>query len=396
LKTATLLVLALFLMAVGCGPTLGPQDNAELQGLTDVHQCKATADAGRPMLVEWPATEKTALQSAATRGLVVVRYDGCRLKLLDRCEAGGGYAFTETSRSRDGFVVRDRGELYARLPLGAVKLEAELGEETSLELSYVAVGTRDADLDALSRGQLSGACEGSTHFVRGMVVGAYELARATASDVAAGAGVASAGLGGRHEASRQVIRGDGNLEACLDDTTPADDTRCQAVVQLVLEPIDDTRPVSSPESARRARAAEPPVESKMPHAFSDWEYYPCQAGRTWTDGGCDGTASRSVWDEAMRACPAGWLPASRAALVDLLEMCDHSVYNLGIGTCSPCAKSGPCVAVFGTGSIASGAYWTSTAHDDGKAAFYVSFKDGKVRRATKNNHFEVLCVRQKQ
>lgn len=383
------------LLATGCGPTLGSEDASGLKGMTDVHQCKAAADAGRPMLVEWPATEKAALQSAAKRGLVVVRYDGCRLKLLDRCNAGGGYAFTETSRSRDGFAVRDRGELYARLPLGAVKLEGELSEETSLELSYVAVGTRDADADSVSEAQLSGACDGSTHFVLGMVVGAYELARSTANEIGAGAGVGGAGVGGNRQASRQVIRGDGNLEACLDDTTPADDTRCQAVVQLVLEPIGDA-PADEPSRVPAPETAAAPVKSKAPHAFSDVEYYPCPAGRTWTGGGCDGAAVREVWNDAMQACPEGWMPASRAALVDLLEMCDHSVYNLGIGACSPCASSGPCVAVFGTGSITGGAYWTSTAHEDGEAAYYVSFKDGKVRRATKNNHFEVLCVRPKQ
>jgi hypothetical protein len=382
-------------MTSGCGPAIGPEETAGLEGLTDVHQCRAAADAGRPMLVEWPATEKAALQSAATRGLVVVRYDGCRLRLLDRCDAGGGYAFTETSRSRDGFAIRDRSELYARLPLGAIKLEAELGEEASLELAYVAVGTRDADEVSISRTQLSGGCDGSTHFVRSMVVGAYELARATASEVGAGADVGPAGIGGSREASRQVIRGDGNLEACLDDATPADDTRCQAVVQLVLVPIDDA-PAELTGESRRRKSETAPVDSKTPHAFSDVEFYPCQAGRTWTGGGCDGMPVRLAWDEAMQACPAGWFPASRAVLVELLELCDHSVFNVGIGACSPCAKSGPCVTVFGTGSITDGAYWTSTAHDDGKAAYYVSFKDGKVRRATKNNHFEVLCVRPKR
>ena len=394
MKTATLLVFAMSLMAVGCGPALGPEDTSGLEGLTDVHQCKAAADAGRPMLVEWPATEKAALQSAATRGLVVVRYDGCRLKLLDRCDAGGGYAFTETSRSRDGFVVRDRSELYARLPLGAVKLEAELGEETSLELSYVAVGTRDSDLTSISRGQLSGACEGSTHFVRGMVVGAYELARATTGEVGAGAGVGPAGLGGRQESSRQVIRGDGNLEACLDDATPADDTRCQAVVQLVLEPIDDATPIASPGPARRAHAAEPPA-TKSPRAHGDVEFYPCQAGRTWTGEGCDSMPVRVVWKKAMQACPEGWQPASRDDLVALLEGCGPAVANVGKGDCQPCERGAACTAPFGEASIAHGAYWTSTEHDEG-TAYYVSFKTGSVRHTFKNNHFEVLCVRPKQ
>lgn len=390
--TAPMLV-ALALAAAGCGATPEAGDAPGLEALTEVHQCKAAADAGRPMLVEWAATEKAALQSAASRGVVVVRYDGCRLKLLDRCNAGGGYAFTETSRSRDGFTVRDRGELYARLPLGAIKLEAELSQETSLELAYVAVGTRDADLDAIAADRLSGSCDGATHFVSGMVVGAYELARARASEVGAGAGVATAGLGGKQESSRQVIRGDGNLEACLDDATPADDTRCQAVVQLVLEPIGGAPGTAEPEAAEPG--AEPPQDegaSAPAIAGGEVEFYQCQAGRVWTGEGCDGVPSRLVWKKAMQACPAGWSPATRDDLVALLDGCGPAVANIGKGDCLPCEQSAACNALFGAGSIDRGAYWTSTEHD-GKTAYFVSFKDGAVRHTFKNNHFEMLCVR---
>jgi len=389
------LLVALVTAAAGCGPTLDPGGTADVAAVTDVYQCKAAADAGRPMLVEWPATEKAALQSAAKRGVVVVRYDGCRLKLLDRCDAGGGYAFTETSRSRDGFTVRDRSELYARLPLGAVKLEAELGEETSLELTYVAVGTRDADVDAIPAARLSGSCEGATHFVRGMVVGAYELARARTGEVGAGAGVAGAGLGGKQESSRHVIRGDGNLEACLDHATPADDTRCQAVVQLVLAPIGDDAGGARP-GKPAPPAEDDAVEGRSPHAFSDVEFYPCQAGRVWTGVSCDGMPDRLGWDKAMKACPAGWTPATRDDLVGLLEGCDHAVFNVGKGDCKPCKQSSACNVLFGAGSIAWSTFWTATAHEDGEAAYFVSFKDGTVRHTVKGNQFEVLCVRPKQ
>jgi hypothetical protein len=392
MKNVAPIAVALLHAALGCGPGLAPADGPDLESVTDVHQCKAAADAGRPMLVEWAATEKAALQSAGKRGVVVVRYDGCRLKLLDGCSAGGGYGFTETSRSRDGFLVRDRSELFARLPLGAVELEAELGEEVGLELSYVAVGTRDASVSEVSRTGLTGSCEGATHFVRTMVVGAYELVRSGAAGIGAGAEVGGAGVGAREESSRRIIRGDGDLEACLDVATPADDTRCQAVVQLVLEPLGSAAS-DAPGQTPDPSGVDEPTGARSPHAFSDVEFYPCQAGRTWTGGGCDGMPVRAVWDEAMTACPEGWASASRADLVDLLERCDHAVYNLGKGDCSPCYESGPCSALFGESSIARGAYWTSNAHEDGKAAYYVSFKDGAVRHTFKNSHFEVLCVR---
>jgi hypothetical protein len=381
-----MLVAAAAILA-GCGSTLEGSDPAALADVTDVHQCQVTRDVARPMLVEWPATEKAALQSAASRGTVLVRYDGCRLKLLDGCRVGGGYAFTETSRSRDGFAVRDKGELFARLPLGAVSLEAELGEEHSLELAYVAVGTRTADRGSVTQELLGSGCEGATHFVRGMVVGAYELARASASQVGAGASVGSAGLGGSSESSRQVIRSDGNLEACLDDTTEAADTRCQAIVQLVLEPIADDDAEVVPPSPEPGDAPEKSVAD-----VGELEFYPCQAGRTWTGVKCDGMPARVVWDAALEACPTGWRTATRDELAALLEDCDPGVANVGTGDCKPCKQSAVCNTLFGAGSIAWGAYWTETPFDD-KSAHYVSFKQGQVRRTYKKNHFEVLCVR---
>jgi hypothetical protein len=384
------LLAAAVVAIAGCGSAIESADPAELAEVTGVHQCTAAKDPARPMLVEWPATEKATLQSAAGRGLVVVRYDGCRLKLLDGCAAGGGYEFTETSRSRDGLSVRDKGELFARLPLGAVSLEAELGGEHVLELAYVAVGTRTADAESVARERLSGSCEGATHFVRGMVVGAYELARASASQVGAGAEVGSAGLGGSHESSRQVIRSDGNLEACLDDGVAAADTRCQAVVQLVLEPLQDTA-ANTPVAPEKPMYGAPTEPKPLTDAY-DVKISRCQAGRTWTGIKCDGMPVRVTWDEAQTVCPVGWRTASREELVTLLDDCDPAVEREGKGDCKPCKHSAGCNALYGAGSIAWGQFWTSTPFGD-KSAYYVSFKQGQVRYTYKNNHMEVLCAR---
>ena len=83
-------------LLTGCGAPQPPGFNGAgsiAAPETGVHQCKVSKDTARPMLVEWPAVEKASLQASAARGLVVVRYDGCRLKQLPRCKATGDYEF---------------------------------------------------------------------------------------------------------------------------------------------------------------------------------------------------------------------------------------------------------------------------------------------------------------
>jgi hypothetical protein len=238
----------------GVGPVSAPD--------TGVHQCKVGKDAARPMLVEWPAVEKASLQASAERGLVVVRYDGCRLKQLARCKADGDYDFVETSRAQDGFVIKDKTELFAKLPLGAVSLEGELSQGKQLSLSYVAVGARSTDVARVGRERLEGECDGATHFVRSMIVGAYALGAEAALGGGAGVSVGSAGVGGSHEKSTEVIRRDGNLEDCLDESTPADDKRCQAIVQLILEPVsEENGEAYQPEPVEPQAATEPAAET---------------------------------------------------------------------------------------------------------------------------------------
>lgn len=245
-----------------------------------LHQCKVRSDTARPMLVEWPATEKAALQSSSQRGVVVVSYDGCRLRMLDTCAVEGEYEFQETSRSKDGFAIKDKSELFAKLPLGAISLEGELAKGRSLNLSYVAVGTRTARLSEVKADQLKGACTGATHFVRTLIVGAYELASEASLDVGAAVEVGPAGVGGGHSGSTRIIRSDGDLAMCAERSTPADVPACAAVVQLVLVPITPhatpppapvvvvarpSAPEPEPASAPIAPAPAPaPVEEKEP------------------------------------------------------------------------------------------------------------------------------------
>ena len=130
----SVVALTAVLSSCGGGAEEAPASTLPRVSETDVgvHQSRVQADADRPMLVEWPATEKAALQASAKEGIVVVRYDGHRLKMLDQCRVSGEYVFHETSRSRDGFDINSHNDLFARLPLGAASLKGELSEGKGL------------------------------------------------------------------------------------------------------------------------------------------------------------------------------------------------------------------------------------------------------------------------
>ncbi len=205
-------------------------ENAETQQAT----CKVAKDPLNPLIVEWPGTAKIDFDSASQRGVVFVSYVGCNLKVLSSCRATTAdsiYEMTSVTPARDKLVMSDLSELYARLPLGAASLKGELGLGSSLELDYIAVGQRIAKETPK---KFSGDCEGATHFVRTITVGAYSLDAHAAGKAGASVEVGSAGGGVSRQESKRNIRGSGNVEACATDPLG---TSCGAVLQLGLAPL---------------------------------------------------------------------------------------------------------------------------------------------------------------
>ncbi|NUO47564.1 MAG: hypothetical protein HOV80_01770 [Polyangiaceae bacterium] len=205
-------------------------ENAESQQAT----CKVAKDPLNPLIVEWPGTAKIDFDSASQRGVVFVSYVGCNLKVLSSCRATTAdsiYEMTSVTPARDKLVMSDLSELYARLPLGAASLKGELGLGSSLELDYIAVGQRIAKETPK---KFSGDCEGATHFVRTITVGAYSLDAHAAGKAAASVEVGSAGGGLSRQESKRNIRGSGNVESCSSDPLG---TSCGAILQLGLAPL---------------------------------------------------------------------------------------------------------------------------------------------------------------
>jgi hypothetical protein len=197
--------------------------------------CKVARDPLNPLVVEWPGTAKVDLESVSRRGLVAVSYAGCTMKILTSCEIEGSYDLERTTPARDRIEISNNSELYAKLPLGAAALKAELSGGTSLSLDYVAVGQRVA---AKPPEGSRGDCGDATHYVRTITIGAFSLDARAQGKVGASAEIGSAGGGiGRKEDTRN-LKSQGDIEVCSKKPDGGD---CGAILQLGLAPLNKSK-----------------------------------------------------------------------------------------------------------------------------------------------------------
>jgi len=190
--------------------------------------CQAAKDPMNPLVVEWPATAKTSLEAASQRGIVVVSYLGCTMKVLEGCDAGGSYGFKQLTPNKDRIDIDSESKLYAELPLGVASLKGELERGSRLALSYVSLGQQLADGQPMG---LRGSCAGATHYVRSLTVGAYSLTAMSARGASGAASTMGTGVGaGAHERN-EVLRHSGDPDACA---AAPDSKDCRAILQVSL------------------------------------------------------------------------------------------------------------------------------------------------------------------
>ncbi len=237
--------LALILLAapcVACSASLPDVDAKEL-GVADAEgksastaaQCEKAEDRDNPLVVEWPGTHKVELESLSKRGLVLVRYEGCKLTVVPNCEAKGGYKFESVTPQRDALEIKDENDLFSKLPIAASALQAELASGKAFKLDYVLVGQRIAEAPP---DETSGDCSGATHYVRTISVGAYAMESSARASQGANVDVGVVEAGGSRKASRARNRASGDVGACASktelDEAGARGAGCSAPVQLGL------------------------------------------------------------------------------------------------------------------------------------------------------------------
>jgi len=211
----------------------------------------------RPFVIEWDATDMSSFESYAANDVVVVHYEGCSLKILDRCRddsvrgsLGAYKAVDWTSGSLEKIQIADEGELYAKLPLGVASLGGRVHGGEKFQMEYYVAGTRTASRDAVYAADLSGlpGCEGATHFVYAYNLGAFALGSVSELTTSAEASLYGFGAGGSKKTAHRADKQGGSLASCRSDSA-TEISGCKVPIRLALRGI---KTGENPETAAHA------------------------------------------------------------------------------------------------------------------------------------------------
>lgn len=223
----------------------------------------------RPFIIEWDATDMSSFEQIVANDIVVVRYEGCTLTVLDECRnesirgSQGAYLPPEwTSGSLETIDISNEGELYAKLPLGSASLGGRVSGGETFHMEYFVAGTRQATRDAVYTADIASnpGCEGATHFVHSYNLGAFALGSASELNVeAGGSAYGYVEAGGSRSSKQSAEKKGGDLATCKSDSAQ-EIQGCKAPIRLALRKVregesPDTTATKQPDDAASLNAA---------------------------------------------------------------------------------------------------------------------------------------------
>lgn len=243
------------LLPVGCGgagaaaKAVRPEAQTGAAAMGETTECRDVSGGAKPLVVDWKPEQRVDLEVAMSEGLAVVKYDCKGMELLSDCRVEGSYGFKGVVLKQQLIRLADAEEIKMNLPLSGAQLvaqlDAELDRGATLDLATALVGNLTSTRFAVSQPDLTGRCQGATHFVRGANVGAFVMQAGNRATVATTAALFGAGAGAGSTSSRLSRVEDGRLDACetLEQTPNGGPPRnCGALIRLHLVPIGGGTP----------------------------------------------------------------------------------------------------------------------------------------------------------
>ena len=259
---------ALILAAIGsaaCGPGAVTSELAKAPDFDPKGQtkCGVAKSQAEPLIVEWPDAARGKLESQVKKSVVVVRYIGCDMRVLGQCSAPGKYGYASLNPKKSRVKMHNADELYANIPAYAVKFEGTLARAGELNVEMTIVGRYEADRSGVRVEDLQGDCEGATHVVTGLSVGAFEFFAGAGAKAGVGVAAGDIGAGAKSSSLRETLNADGQEAACKGatgaDTIPP--YGCGALLGLEVQPIVGAQPVAPPVVVSAPREAAPVDEA---------------------------------------------------------------------------------------------------------------------------------------
>lgn len=229
------------LLAPGCRKNLADHVRDDPADALAEQRCGGTGQTARVLLIEWPAPDRASLATRLQHNLLVVHHEECTVDVLADCTVADiGYGYHAITPTNDSLRIQNEDELHANLPLSAFSLEAPLAKSGELNLAMTIVGNYEAERSRFDVSELDGHCEGATHVVSLIQVGAFEFYSGSKADLGADVEVEGVGGGGRSSSEQEILNRDGDPAAC--EAASPDAARppqnCGALLRLELSPID--------------------------------------------------------------------------------------------------------------------------------------------------------------
>jgi hypothetical protein len=205
------------------------------------NKCDAAKGQLKPLVVEWPSTDRASLEASASHGQVVVHYEGCTLDVLRTCTAPEKYKYGYSSITpKDERVsMKSTDELYASIPVHAASFEGKLAESGELTAQMKIVGLWESPATPPAQDELTGDCGQATHVVQALTVGAFEFFAGSESNLNVDAKLLGAKAGGGRSRGNESLSRDGDAAKCATsargDALPPDG--CAALLRLELATI---------------------------------------------------------------------------------------------------------------------------------------------------------------
>ncbi len=165
---------SLFAFTVACGAPVRAVDLPPPAPAT----CSVSNLDLEPLVVDLRADKRADLETALSRGVVAVAYDCDGVRVLPDCHAKGEYSFVGVTEKEQLVRLTSEVEVRANLPTSSTTLErTRKGRE--LDLALAIVGLRSIPTAVLNKDAFTGHCDGMTHFVRKVTVGAFGIGYAS-------------------------------------------------------------------------------------------------------------------------------------------------------------------------------------------------------------------------
>jgi hypothetical protein len=232
-------VLLALLALTGCASMPGGDPQVPQYAPRDQTTAHAATSATRPLILEWPAADRAALEAQRAGGVVVVRYSGREMEVMRGCKAPSAYHYIALTPKEEDVVMRNGAELDAAMPIHGARLEARIEQKQKLEVTMTIVGMYESDARVWKAGDLTGQCAGATHVVAALTVGAFEVSASAESTAGASATVPGAGFDAHRDAQKEVLDRDGSKDACAKTAggATAPPYQCGALLRVEVAPI---------------------------------------------------------------------------------------------------------------------------------------------------------------